>query len=49
MQFEIFVDINKCQIDTKNSICARFADKTQQKGSKPEQLVSKPEILGSKP
>ena len=45
----MFVDINKCQIDTCASLCARFADKAQQKGSKPEQLVSKPNLLGSKP
>ena len=37
----MFVDINKCQINTYNSLCVRFADKTQEKGSKPEQLVSK--------
>ena len=41
----MFFDINKCQIHTYNSLCARFADKAQQKGSKPGQLVSKPELL----
>ena len=45
----MFVDINKCQIDTCNSLCAKFADKAQQKGSKPEQFVSKPELIRSKP
>ena len=38
----MFVDINKCQIDTYNSLCATFADKARQKGSKPELLGSKP-------
>ena len=43
----MFVNINKYQIDTYNSLCARFADKALQ--SEPEQLMSKPELLISKP
>ena len=45
----MFVDINNIQIDTCTILCARFAEKAQQKGSKPNQLVSKPELIGSKP
>ena len=41
----MFVNINTYQMDTYNTLCARFADKAQQNGSKPEQLVSKPEVL----